>query len=101
MRALIYQPTKNAMQSGRAKTKNWILEFDPNSARTRDPLTGWTGSNDVQAQVKLKFANKANAERYAKRHEIEYQVIETAPRIRQSKSYSDNFSVDRRQSWTH
>jgi len=101
MSALLYQPARNAMQSGRAKTKYWILEFDPASCRTIDPLTGWTGSTDTQSQVKLKFDTCEQAKTYADRHGLAYTLVKTAPRVRQSKSYSDNFATDRRQSWTH
>jgi len=101
MSALIYQPDRNAMQSGRAKTKIWILEFDSATPRSTDVLTGWTGSSNTQTQVKMKFASQQEAERYANRHGIEYRLIEKTAPTRQSKSYSDNFSADRKESWTH
>lgn len=101
MTALIYQPDKNAMQSGRAKTRKWVLEYLPSGHRALDPLTGWTGSDDMQAQIRLEFATQADAVRYAKSHGIEYQVIEKSARVRKSKAYSDNFAAGRRQSWTH
>ena len=41
MRARIYKPTKNAMQSGKARTKQWVLEYEQETARTVDPLMGW------------------------------------------------------------
>ena len=52
MRARIYQPARTAMQSGTAKTHQWVLEFAPAEAREVDPLMGWTGSGDTQAQVR-------------------------------------------------
>ena len=55
MTARIYKPTKTAMQSGRNKTDNWILEFFQSSATTRDRLMGWRSGKDTQKQVKLKF----------------------------------------------
>ncbi|NNE22603.1 MAG: ETC complex I subunit, partial [Rhizobiales bacterium] len=42
MPARIYQPARNAMQSGKAKSKNWLLEFDADAPRQADPLMGWT-----------------------------------------------------------
>ena len=33
MSARIFSPAKTAMQSGKAKTGHWVLEFDPESAR--------------------------------------------------------------------
>ena len=65
MRARIYQPAKTAMQSGTAKTKDWVLEFAHASAREVDPLMGWTSSDDTQAQVKLRFDTREAAEAYA------------------------------------
>ena len=55
MLARIYRPAKTAMQSGTAKTEDWVLEFAPAEARVKDPLMGWTGSSDTQSQVQLKF----------------------------------------------
>ncbi len=101
MTALIYQPAKNAMQSGRGRTKDWVLKFEPSAPRYPDPLMGWTGTSDMSGQVTLSFKTRENAERFAKDHGLIYEVIISAPRKRRSKSYADNFSADRRQSWTH
>ena len=38
MTARIYQRPKNAMQSGKALTDEWILEFEQSEARRADPL---------------------------------------------------------------
>lgn len=42
--ARIIQKAKNAMQSGRYGTGQWILEFEPTDAQRADPLMGWAGS---------------------------------------------------------
>ncbi|WP_201281498.1 NADH dehydrogenase ubiquinone Fe-S protein 4, partial [Staphylococcus aureus] len=55
MLARIYRPAKTAMQSGKAKTHDWVLEFEPASARTPDPLMGWISSSDMNGQVRMKF----------------------------------------------
>jgi hypothetical protein len=55
MRARIFKPAKSAMSSGTAKTKEWVLEFVPASARSVDPLMGWTSSSDMNSQVRLRF----------------------------------------------
>ena len=52
----IYQPARNAMQSGTAKTKGWVLEFPPSGTREVDPLMGWTSSSDTQSQVRLRLS---------------------------------------------
>lgn len=103
MRARIYQPAKTAMQSGTAKTKGWILEFAPASAREVDPLMGWTSSDDTQAQVKLRFDSREAAEAYATSKGIEFEVIEPKARkpVIRARGYGENFATDRRGAWTH
>ena len=102
MRARIYQPARNAMQSGTAKTKGWVLEFAPASAREVDPLMGWTSSSDMLQQVRLEFDTREEAVAYAQREGIAYRVEEPAKaKARKGLSYSDNFKFNRTAPWTH
>ena len=103
MRARIYQPAKTAMQSGTAKAKGWVLEFAPASARHIDPLMGWTGSDDTQSQVKLRFDTREAALAYAAEKGIEADVTEPKPRkpLIRPRGYGENFATDRRGAWTH
>ncbi|MDW4550548.1 ETC complex I subunit [Defluviimonas sp. D31] len=103
MRARIYQPARNAMQSGTAKTRQWLLEFTPAEAREVDPLMGWTGSGDTQAQVRLRFDSREAAEDYARANGLDYVVSEPhkrKPNIR-ARGYGENFATDRKSAWTH
>jgi hypothetical protein len=100
-RARIYKPAKNAMQSGLAKTKLWVLEFESSTARKIDPLMGWTSSPDTNTQIQLRFESKEAAIAYAERRGIEYQVVEAKPVRRLLKAYADNFKADRQDQWTH
>lgn len=101
MTARIYKPTKTAMQSGEARTKEWVLEFEPAAKRAPDNLMGWVGSSDTQSQVKLEFDSKDEAIAYATRAGLAYTVIEPSPRKSIRKSYADNFKFGRIGSWTH
>ena len=101
MTARIYQPAKTAMQSGTAKTKEWVLDYEPEEPREIDPLMGWTSSGDMRQQVRLRFDTAEEAIAYCERHGIAYQVFETAPHVRRAISYSDNFSFKRQDPWTH
>ncbi|MEI7805884.1 MAG: ETC complex I subunit [Hyphomicrobiales bacterium] len=101
MTARIYKPAKTAMQSGAAKTKDWVLDFEPEEPRTVEPLMGWTSSGDMRQQVKLRFDTKEEAIAYCERHGIAYQVFESARTVRRGLSYSDNFAFKRRDAWTH
>ncbi len=91
MAARIYQPAKSAMQSGRANTRQWLLEFEQSEKRNIDGLMGWTGSADTQAQVCLRFLSRGEAESYAKKNGIVYDVKEPQMRRVRPKSYTDNF----------
>jgi hypothetical protein len=101
MRARIYNPPKNAMQSGRANTKQWVLEFELAAPRHPDPLMGWASTEDTLSQVQLEFETKEQAIAYAEKHAIEYQVFEPAPAPLKPKAYADNFRYDRKVPWTH
>jgi hypothetical protein len=102
MTARIYKPAKTAMQSGRAKTNDWVLDFEPQEPRQVEPLMGWTSSGDMLQEVRLRFATKEEAIAYCERHGIAYQVTDEAVApIRRGMSYADNFSFKRRDAWTH
>ena len=87
----IYRPAKTATQSGRAKTRRWVLEYVPRGRREVDSLMGWTGSDDTTAQVALSFPSKEEAVAYAKRRGLSYVVDEPRDRRVRPKSYADNF----------
>ena len=103
MRARIYQPAKTAMQSGTAKTHQWVLEFAQGAAREVDPLMGWTSSDDTQTQVRLRFETREEALAYAEAKGLEVTVTEPQARkaIIRSRGYGENFATDRRGAWTH
>lgn len=87
----IYRPARSVMQAGQARTKKWVLEFEPRWPTEIEPLMGWTSSRDTLQQVKLTFPSKERAVAFAERQGWPYTVIEPhEPRIR-PKSYADNF----------
>lgn len=95
MKARIYQPAKTAMQSGRAATRQWILEYQQAADRFVEPLMGWTGAHGTLGQIRMRFPSREAAIAYAKRHGIEYELASPQkPRLR-IKAYSDNFAYDR------
>ncbi|SNT29143.1 ETC complex I subunit [Sphingopyxis indica] len=91
MKARIFQKPKNAMQSGRAGTQRWMLEFAPAEARKADPLMGWAGSGDTRRQLRLSFASRDEALAYAARNGIEAEVVPTPERKLKIQAYADNF----------
>jgi hypothetical protein len=101
MGARIYKPARTAMQSGMAKTKEWVLDFDPEEPRQVEPLMGWTSSGDMRQQVRLQFDSKEEAIAYCRRAGINYRVSEPQFAARRTIAYADNFAYSRRDAWTH
>lgn len=92
MKAVIYSPTKSAMQSGMRNTKHWRIRFENNGSRYIEPLMGWTASRDMLQEVKLKFHTKEEAIAFAQKNKIEYEVLEQKFKKTLPKSYANNFT---------
>ncbi len=88
-KAKIYIPTKSAMQSGRGKLKNWVLEFETKDPSI-NPFMGWETSTDTLEEVTLKFPTKEKAIEYAKNNNISYKIVEPNKKEFVIKSYADN-----------
>ena len=101
MTARIFRPAPNAMQSGRGKSKQWVLVFEQSAPRVAERLWGNTTSNDTRQQVRLSFDTLEAAEAYAQRNGIPYSVQPAQEPKVQRSSYPDNFRSDRKTPWTH
>lgn len=101
MSARIFSPAKTAMQSVKAKTGFWVLEFDAEQPRKIDPLMGYTTSGDMKSQIRLAFNTKEEAVAYAQKHGLEFRVQEPKEAKRRQISYAENFRYDRKIPWTH
>jgi len=101
MKARIFQPAKTAMQSGRAKTRHWVLEFEPTRRQQLDPLMGWPGNADTMQQVLMSFESREEAIAHAERRGLEYVIQDPKERHVKPKAYADNFAVGRRIPWSH
>jgi len=89
------------MQSGKAKTGHWVLEFEPEKPLTIDPLMGYTSSSDMRRQVRLTFPTKEEAIAYAQKNGIAFRVEPEKTPKRRQVSYAENFRYDRKMPWTH
>ena len=79
------------MQSGLKKFDKWIIEYitdDPGI----NPLMGWESSTDTYDELKLQFSSKELAIEYAKKNNIDFELIEPNERKITLKSYADNFT---------
>jgi hypothetical protein len=91
MAARIFQRSKNAMQSGKARAGEWVLEFESAARKQPDPLTGWAGGADTQEQVILTFPTLEAAQAYATRNGLHAHVVPAAAPKLKLQSYADNF----------
>ena len=101
MMVRIFKPAKTAMQSGRSKTKDWVLEYRAESRRVPEPLMGWVSASDTTNQVRIPFDSKEEAIAFAKSHGFQFTVQEPRERVVTPKAYADNFAYTRRGNWTH
>ncbi|NMA96763.1 MAG: ETC complex I subunit [Phyllobacteriaceae bacterium] len=101
MSARIYRPSRNAMQSGKGKSRQWVLVHEPAVPRSIEPLMGYTTSSDMRQQVRLSFDTLEDAEAYAQRNGIAYSVQPAYDPTPKRVSYTDNFRSDRKTPWTH
>jgi hypothetical protein len=100
MKVRILKPTKSAMQSGEANSKEWVLESEP-SPKEVDPLMGWTSSRDTMQQVQIWFPTLEEAKAHAERNGWQYTVELPHVRAVRPKAYADNFAYNRIERWTH
>lgn len=91
MKAKIYKPARNAMQSGRANSNKWVLEYELETPRRPEPLMGWTSSGDTLNQVKLQFDSKEAAIAFAESRGMAFTLTAEHTRKVVSRSYLDNF----------
>jgi hypothetical protein len=91
LKARIYKPAKNAMQSGRGNSKEWVLEYELETARKPEPLMGWTSSGDTLNEVVMKFESKEAAVAFAESKGIDFTLANDHPRKIKPRTYLDNF----------
>jgi hypothetical protein len=91
MAARIFQRSRNAMQSGKARADEWVLQFESTRPHQPDPLTGWSGDGDTQAQVTIAFPTLDAAKAYADKYQVPYHLVPPPTRKLRLQSYADNF----------
>jgi hypothetical protein len=91
LRARISKPSRTAMQSGRGRTDQWVLEYETLSPRRPENLMGWTSSGDTLNQVKLKFNTLEEAVSFAEEKGLAYTVLPDQERVVRPRNYVDNF----------
>ncbi len=80
---------------GRAQSRKWILEYEPETRRDPDPLMGWSSAHDTLNEVRLRFETEQEAVAFAQREGLDYTLIEPNARTPKAQSYADNFRHDR------
>ena len=91
MAARIFQRSRNAMQSGKARAGRVGAQFESHRPIRPDPLTGWSGGADTQAQVTLDLPDAGGRQGLcrARGHRLSPRPAGRAQA--QLQSYADNF----------
>ena len=89
--ARIIQRIKNTMQSGKARTDRWQVEFASVVPQRADPLTGWAGGQNTEAQVGMGFGTLEAAIDYCERNGHSFTVLPTQKATLKLQAYADNF----------
>lgn len=95
IKAVVYQESKSAGQSGLARTSGYKVRFVDSETSAQksefNPMM-WTYSADVLSQIVLKlFETKEDAVRYLYSLGIMYEVENANKKLLRKKSYADNF----------
>lgn len=91
----IYQPAKIATQSGKGKTKLWVMEFETDDSLTAEPLVGWVKAYDMSQELSLSFLSLEEALQFAKIKGFSYTVYNPCNVFIQPKNYAFNFTCPR------
>lgn len=91
----IYQPSKTAMQSGRKKTKNWLIEFKTMESYNIEPLMGWISSSNTLSQLHIYFPTLKEAIQFSKLKGLNYTICNPPKTVKVPKSYGLNFTCPR------
>ena len=78
------------MQSGLGKIDKWVIKFETENSGI-NPLMGWETSSNTLSELNLEFSTKQLAIEYAKKNNIDFEIIEPHKRKTVKKSYADNF----------
>ena len=94
MKYIIYKNKKSPTQSGRLHKEFWFLEQINTKGFKTDLLTGWK-TNETNLTKKMKFSNKEEAVSYAKKNNLDYEILTEVNKEIGNKSYADNFKFKR------
>ncbi len=99
MRVRVFKPAKSAAQSGRGKTREWVIEPEIVTPRAPEPIMGWASSADTLGELKgrLRFPSQADALAFVRQKSWEAVIEEPAERRIQPRNYLDNFRIVRPQ----
>ena len=96
-KVIIYQKTKNALQSGLKNTALWHIKFNDSSLLDTGfnyDTMNWSGSCNTLSQVNISFITLQQAIDFAEKNDYSYEIHEASKaRNIVAKSYADNFTL--------
>jgi hypothetical protein len=101
MTARIFKPAKNAMQSGRAKTREWQLDYEPEQPRSDRAADGLDVLDRHEATAHLAFRQQGRGGRLLRAQGHPLPGDRAKDSAQRSIAYADNFAFKRVEPWTH
>lgn len=90
--ALIHTDQPLGSPTHQKQNRGWVVDFRSDRAQRPDPLTGWAGGSETQAQVSINFSSRDAAVQYCQKQGLKFSIQEEPPRKKiLLQSYSDNF----------
>jgi ETC complex I subunit conserved region len=96
VRVRILRPSRAAMQSGRGRLKQWLIEPELITPKRPEAMNGWVSAGDtLTSQLKIRFSSREEAETFAQKQG--WKVVVDAPNERRviPQNYGDNFRIQR------
>ncbi|MBW0519400.1 hypothetical protein O181_059115 [Austropuccinia psidii MF-1] len=89
----IYRPSPTTMQSAKATSHKWIVDWDTlqGGGRWENPLMGWASSADYMQGTQLSFNSSEDAVAFCEKQGWPYFVQPPKSIKFRPKSYSDNY----------
>lgn len=88
----IYQIPKTSTQSGKYKSRLWVLEALDPTLQQEDAIMEWTGGGRTTRQIHLTFSSLEEALAYARSQQYQVEVLHSPlPRKLTIRPYQRNF----------
>lgn len=92
--AIIRQRSRTPGRAGLRALARWYIEFEPWAPRKKEPLMGWTSSQDPYSNIVLEFPDLTSAVSFAESNGWRYSIIDQPEKL-QHRNYQAELARQR------